>query len=63
MAAVAVVGDRAHDVHDAAVHGLPCIGVTWGYAIDGELAAAGAAGLVDSRSEIPGALAGLVVVS
>ncbi|MEN5072756.1 HAD hydrolase-like protein [Isoptericola cucumis] len=41
-----MVGDREHDVHGAAAHGIPCLGVTWGYAADGELEAAGAAGLV-----------------
>ena len=42
-----MVGDRAHDVHGAAASGLDCVGVTWGYAVAGELAEAGAVALVD----------------
>jgi phosphoglycolate phosphatase len=42
-----MVGDREHDVHGAAEHGIDCIGVTWGYAAPGELEEAGAAVLVD----------------
>ncbi|MFD6141236.1 HAD hydrolase-like protein, partial [Promicromonospora sp. NPDC060271] len=37
-----MVGDREHDVHAAAHHDVPTIGVTWGYAAPGELEAAGA---------------------
>lgn len=43
-----MVGDRAQDVVGATRAGLPCIGVTWGYADDGELAAVGAVCLVDT---------------
>lgn len=42
-----MVGDREHDVHGAAEHGVPCLGVTWGYAAPGELVAAGAVALVE----------------
>jgi phosphoglycolate phosphatase len=35
---VVMVGDRVHDVEGAAEHGLPTIGVAWGYAEPGELA-------------------------
>ncbi|MGV8976574.1 MAG: HAD hydrolase-like protein [Cellulomonas sp.] len=41
-----MVGDRAHDVQGATANGLECIGVTWGYAADGELEHAGAVALV-----------------
>ncbi|MGP7960524.1 HAD hydrolase-like protein [Sanguibacter sp. A247] len=37
-----MVGDRSHDVHGAAEHGLATIGVAWGYADPGELESAGA---------------------
>lgn len=40
--AVTMVGDRVHDVEGAAAHGIPTIGVTWGYAEPGELAGAAA---------------------
>ncbi|MDT7705604.1 MAG: phosphoglycolate phosphatase [Pseudonocardiales bacterium] len=38
--AVVMVGDRHHDVDGAAAHGVPTIGVAWGYAEPGELARA-----------------------
>jgi len=34
---VVMVGDRHHDVEGAAEHGVPTIGVRWGYAEPGEL--------------------------
>ncbi len=37
---VVMVGDRHHDVDGAAEHGVPAIGVAWGYAEPGELAGA-----------------------
>jgi phosphoglycolate phosphatase len=37
---VVMVGDRHHDVDGAAEHGIPTIGVAWGYAAPGELAGA-----------------------
>ncbi|MDM7856049.1 HAD hydrolase-like protein [Cellulomonas alba] len=50
--AVVMVGDREHDVEGAQVHGVPTIGVTWGYALPGELDDAGAVALVDSPAEL-----------
>jgi len=47
-----MVGDREHDVHGAADHGLPCLGVTWGYAAPGELENAGAVTMVDAVPEL-----------
>ena len=38
-----MVGDRRHDAEGAAAHGIPCIGVLWGYGDEAELRAAGAA--------------------
>jgi len=46
-----LVGDRAHDVVGAAVHGLPCIGAGWGPAEDGELSAAGAVAVAATPAE------------
>lgn len=37
---VVMVGDRHHDVDGAAAHGIPTVGVAWGYAEPGELAGA-----------------------
>ncbi len=31
-----IIGDREHDVHGAAVHGVPAIVVTWGYGSEAE---------------------------
>ncbi|GHG44552.1 5'-nucleotidase [Flavimobilis marinus] len=47
-----MVGDRHHDVDGAREHGLACLGVSWGYADEGELVAAGALGVVDSPAEL-----------
>lgn len=51
-----MVGDREHDVHGAAAHGLDCIGVLWGFGTRDELLGAGAAAV----AETPGELAGLL---
>ncbi|CAN7651619.1 HAD hydrolase-like protein [Phenylobacterium sp. LjRoot225] len=40
---VCMVGDREHDVRAAMRHGIPTVGVLWGYGTEAELAAAGAA--------------------
>ena len=37
-----MVGDRHHDIHGAAAHGIPAIGVLWGYGSHDELQNAGA---------------------
>lgn len=49
---VVMVGDRKFDVEGAARHGIPCIGVTWGYAPVGELQDEGAAVIVGSAQEL-----------
>jgi phosphoglycolate phosphatase len=55
---VVMVGDRDHDVHGAAVHGIDCIGVLWGYGDADELARAGAAALASSPAEVVELVAG-----
>ena len=45
-----MVGDRRYDVEGAAEHGVPCIGVSWGYSDPGELS--DAAAVVDSPAEL-----------
>jgi phosphoglycolate phosphatase len=42
-----MVGDRHHDVVGAAEHGVPCIGVLWGYGDADELLEAGATALAE----------------
>lgn len=54
--AAVMVGDRSHDVHGSTANGVPCIGVAWGFAPDGELEAAGAAAVVHSAHELPQAV-------
>jgi phosphoglycolate phosphatase len=53
---VGLVGDRHHDVEGARHHGLPCVGVSWGFGSRAELEAAGAAAVVDKPAELPAAL-------
>ncbi len=49
---VTMVGDRAHDVHGAAEHGIRCLGVRWGYAEPGELEDAGAHAVAERPSDL-----------
>ena len=58
---VVLVGDRHHDVEGGAAHGVPTIGVAWGYAEPGELA--GARLVVDDLDELAAALRGDAVWS
>jgi len=51
---VIMVGDRDHDVHGALHHGIPCIGVSWGYGSVGELLRAGAVAIADTPAEVVG---------
>ncbi|MHA7304654.1 HAD hydrolase-like protein [Arthrobacter sp. TMN-49] len=52
-----MVGDRHQDVLGAQHNGLRCIGVSWGFAEDGELTAAGAGAVVHSATELAQELA------
>ncbi|WP_010525068.1 HAD hydrolase-like protein [Nesterenkonia sp. F] len=52
----AMVGDRIFDVEGARGNDLPCIGVRWGSAPDGELEEAGAAPVVDDVAGLREAL-------
>ena len=47
-----MAGDRHHDVEGAAAHGVPCIGVLWGYGSAEELASAGAVALARDVDEL-----------
>ncbi|WP_423463942.1 HAD hydrolase-like protein [Promicromonospora sp. MS192] len=49
---VVMVGDREHDVHAAAHHGVPTVGVAWGYGAPGELDAAGAVAVATRPTEL-----------
>ena len=48
-----MVGDRSHDVLAAAAHGIPTVGVSWGYGAPGELEEAGAASVATFPSQVP----------
>ena len=52
---VVMVGDRKHDALAAGRHGIPTIGVLWGYGGAAELTAAGAAPLISAPEELPDA--------
>jgi phosphoglycolate phosphatase len=47
-----MVGDRKHDVIAAAAHGIPTIGVLWGFGGRDELESAGAAMLIDRAEQL-----------
>ncbi len=49
---VVMVGDRSHDVIGAAKCDLKCIGVSFGYAAEGELERAGAKAIANSVKEL-----------
>lgn len=53
---VAMVGDRKFDVIGAKAHGLTSVGVSFGYAPEGELEEAGADYIVDTVSELEAVL-------
>ena len=47
-----MVGDTAYDVIGAKAHGMPAIGVSWGYGKVEDMEAAGAAGIAHSMDEL-----------
>lgn len=49
---ILMVGDRKHDVEGAAVFGIPCLGISMGFAAEGELEKAGAVAVVDDMEEL-----------
>lgn len=49
-----MVGDTKYDVLGAKVHGIPAIGVSWGYGKVEEMENAGAAGIAHSMDELLG---------
>lgn len=53
-----MIGDRSHDVIGAHKNNIPCIGVSYGYAEDGELENAGVCALAASPEELKEILTG-----
>ncbi len=47
-----LIGDTKYDVAGAQRCSIPCVGVRWGYAAEGELEAAGADAIVESMEEL-----------
>ena len=47
-----MVGDTKYDVLGAKAHGIPAIGVSWGYGSVTEMREAGAVGIADSMAEL-----------
>jgi phosphoglycolate phosphatase len=56
----AMVGDRRFDIEGGTAHGLPSIGVLWGYGTSTELQAAGAFMTVSEPGRLPGALVAVI---
>ena len=56
----AMVGDRRYDVAGALAHGIPAVGVAWGYGTRSELTQAGAATVLDRPEQLPAALASVL---
>lgn len=54
-----MVGDRRHDIEGAGAHGIPCIGVLYGYGSEAELTESRADALCKSPYEIQAALTAL----
>ncbi len=52
MSDAVMIGDKAHDVEGAHKHGIPCVGVTWGFAAPSELEDAGADYIVNTAEEL-----------
>lgn len=53
-----LVGDRCYDAEGAALCGIPCIGVAWGYAEPGELEAAGVCRVAADPEDLEALLTG-----
>ena len=47
-----LIGDTKYDVAGALRCGIPCVGVRWGYAEEGEMEEAGVAAMVDTPEEL-----------
>ena len=47
-----MVGDTKFDVIGAKAHGIPCVGVSWGYGTVDEMQAAGAASIAESMDQL-----------
>ena len=56
---VVMVGDTKYDILGAKAHGIPAIGVGWGYGDTAEMKQAGAVGIADSMEQLLGLIRGM----
>ena len=54
-----MVGDTKYDILGAKAHGIPAIGVGWGYGDTAEMKHAGAVGIADSMEQLLGLIRGM----
>ena len=54
-----MVGDTKYDILGAKAHGIPAIGVGWGYGDMAEMKQAGAVGIADSMEQLLGLIRGM----
>ena len=47
-----MVGDTAYDVIGAKAHGIPCIGISWGYGSIKEMEEAGAIAIANTMEQL-----------
>ncbi|MBO6017280.1 MAG: HAD hydrolase-like protein, partial [Oscillospiraceae bacterium] len=47
-----LIGDTKYDVAGARRCGIPCVGVRWGYASEGEMEEGGAAAMVETMEDL-----------
>ena len=47
-----MVGDTAYDVIGSKAHGIPCIGVSWGYGLPEDMEKAGALAIAHSVEQL-----------
>ena len=52
VAQVVMVGDTAYDVIGAAAHGIPTVGVSWGYGKPEDMTSAGAVAIADTMEDL-----------
>lgn len=57
-----MIGDRGSDVKASKRHGIPAVGVKWGYGSEDELKEAGAAVIIEEPGELKGAVEGLLLL-
>ena len=52
MQNIVMVGDTSYDVTGASAHGIPCIGVAWGYGLVQDMLDAGAVAIAETAEQL-----------